>query len=254
MLELKNVGAGYDGTEIVHGVNARFEAGESYVLLGQNGCGKTTLLRAMSQLIPHSGDILLDGTPIETMKRCDLAEKIAIMSQINELYFAYSVFDTVMLGRYPHMKKRHATHSSREDRDCVERVLRSSGLWDMRDRSIDTLSGGQRQRVFLAHTLAQDPSIILLDEPTNHLDVKHQVELIDYLKHWICDGKHMVIGVFHDINLALRLSQNVLFMREGIIERQGRFTDIADRAFLTRIYGMDIAQYVRDSMAPWQHL
>ena len=155
------------------------------------------------------------------MKRRDLATRVAVMSQINNVYFSYTVYDTVMLGRYQHMKGRLFGHPSASDKAVVEKCLASTGLLQHRDRQIDELSGGQRQRVFLAHALAQDPEIILLDEPTNHLDVRHQVELIDYLHDWTADGKHSVIGVFHDVNLALRLTDNVLFMREGRIVRQG---------------------------------
>ena len=143
---------------------------------------------------------------------------------------------------------------SAEDREMVERCLQSVRLDGLRDRRIDELSGGQRQRVFLAQALAQDPEVILLDEPTNHLDVRHQVELIDYLHRWSADGRHSVIGVLHDINLALRLTENAVFMRDGRIERAGRFEQIADAAFLRDVYETDIAGYMRDSFEKWRHV
>lgn len=254
MLKLENVCAGYDGQDVVHDVTIEFTPGQNYCLLGPNGCGKTTLLRAMAGLIPHGGKILLDGTEIARMKRGDLAARIAVMSQINNVYFSYTVFDTVMLGRYQHMKGRLFGHPSAEDKAVVERCLASTGLLEYRNRQIDELSGGQRQRVFLAHALAQDPEIILLDEPTNHLDVRHQVELIDYLHKWTADGKHSVIGVFHDVNLALRLTGNVLFMNEGRIVRQGDFHKVADAGFLREIYGMDLAAFMKESLSNWSNL
>lgn len=254
MLKLENVFAGYDGNDVVYDVSAEFLPGRNYCLLGPNGCGKTTLLRAIAGLIPHKGMIALDGKDISRMKRRDLATRIAVMSQINNVYFSYTVYDTVMLGRYQHMKGRLFGHPTSEDKAVVEKCLASTGLLEHRNRQIDELSGGQRQRVFLAHALAQDPEIILLDEPTNHLDVRHQVELIDYLHNWTCDGKHSVIGVFHDVNLALRLTDNVLFMHEGRIVRSGDFHTVADADFLHEIYGMDLAAFMRDSLANWTTL
>ncbi len=167
---------------MLHGISHTFEArGGDYCLLGPNGCGKTTLARAMAALIDYQGQIELDGRSIRKMKRREIAGRIAVMSQVTQIYFPFTVYETVMLGRYQHMSRRVLGNPAAEDREMVERCLESVRLSDLRDRQIDELSGGQRQRVFLAQTLAQDPEIILLDEPTNHLDVRHQLELIDYL-------------------------------------------------------------------------
>ena len=254
MIELKGVRAGYGGQDVIFDVSCRFDSGVNWCLLGPNGCGKTTLLRAMSGLIPHAGEVLIDGERIETMPRRRIASKIAVMSQINTIYFPYTVYDTVMLGRYQHMRRGPFGGPSAQDRAAVARCLESTGLSDMQDRLVSELSGGQCQRVFLAHTLAQEPDTILLDEPTNHLDAKHQIELIDYLKTWTADGKHAVVGVFHDVNLALRLTDRVIFMKDGRLRGSGRFDEIASRAFLTELYGMDIAGYMLESLEKWKRV
>ena len=254
MIELKNVCAGYGGKDVVFDVSCRFESGVNRCLLGPNGCGKTTLLRAMSGLIPHSGEILIDGEPVERMPRRKIAAKIAVMSQINTLYFPYTVYDTVMLGRYQHMRRGPFGGAGERDREVVAKCLKTTGLSAMQNRLVSELSGGQLQRVFLAHTLAQEPDTILLDEPTNHLDIKHQIELIDYLKAWTADGTHAVVGVFHDVNLALRLTDQMLFMKDGRLAGSGRFSEIASRAFLEDLFGMDIAAYMLESLAAWQGL
>ena len=242
------------GVDVLHDVSCAFPPGTCWCVLGSNGCGKTTLLRAMAGLISHRGQVLLDGREIDGMKRRDLAGKIAVMSQVNTVYFPYSVYDTVMLGRYQHIRASLFGGPSQEDRATVERCLAFTGLSDLRRRRLDELSGGQRQRVFLAQALAQDPETILLDEPTNHLDIKHQVELVDYLRDWCADGQHTVVGVLHDVNLALRLSHNVLFMHEGRIVRSGSFTEIADAPFLRSVYGMDLSGFMRQSLALWQEI
>lgn len=254
MLKLKNVRAGYNGREVLHGITFDFQSGQNYCILGPNGCGKTTLVRAIAALIPSTGEIELDGRSIRKMKRRDIAAKIAVMSQVTSVYFPFSVYDTVMLGRYQHMSGRVFGQPTREDREMVEQCLRTVRLDQLRDQRIDELSGGQRQRVFLAQALAQNPEIILLDEPTNHLDIRHQVELIDYLHRWSADGRHSVIGVLHDINLALRLTQNTVFMKDGNIVGSGVFDQVADAAFLRSVYEVDIADYMRDSFEKWRNV
>lgn len=254
MLELLNVCAGYGEGDVLHEISCAFPEGGSWCVMGPNGCGKTTLLRAMAGLIPHRGRVLIDGVEIAGMKRRQLAARVAVMSQVNAVYFPYTVYDTVMLGRYQHMPRSLFGGPGKADREAVERCLLSTGLIDLRNRPLNALSGGQLQRVFLAHTLAQEPEIILLDEPTNHLDVKHQVELVDYLHRWCADGRHTVIGVLHDVNLALRLSQSVLFMRAGRVVRSGDFRDIADAAFLRELFGMDLAAFMRQSLQAWQQV
>lgn len=254
MLRLKDVRAGYNGREVLHGITIDFATGQNYCILGPNGCGKTTLVRAIAGLIDSTGAIEVDGTSIRRMKRREIAAHIAVMSQVTQIYFPFSVYDTVMLGRYQQMRGRVLGRPSREDREMVEQCLCSVRLENLRDRRIDELSGGQRQRVFLAQALAQNPRVILLDEPTNHLDVRHQVELIDYLHRWSADGEHAVIGVLHDINLALRLTENAVFMKDGRIVRSGVFDHVADAGFLREVYETDIAGYMRDSFEKWRNV
>ena len=254
MLKLENLRAGYNGTEVLHGISFHFEKGKNYCILGPNGCGKTTLVRAIAALIPSEGTLELEGRPIRQMKRREIAAKIAVMSQVTQTYFPFTVYDTVMLGRYQHMRGGVFSRPSAQDKKIVEECLRTVRLDKLRDRRIDELSGGQRQRVFLAQALAQDPEIILLDEPTNHLDVRHQVELMDYLRRWSADGQHAVIGVLHDINLALSLTDNTIFMKDGQIVGSGSFNDIATADFLRSVYETDIAGYMRKSFEKWREI
>jgi len=254
MLNLVDLRAGYAGREVLHGITARFETGENYCILGSNGCGKTTLVRAVAGLIESTGTVEIDGSPMRRMRRRELASKLAVMSQATSQYFPYTVFDTVMLGRYRQMSARLFARATAEDREKTEACLESVGLIDLRNRRIDELSGGQRQRVFLAQALAQDPAILLLDEPTNHLDIRHQIELVDYLHRWTASGEHSVIGVLHDINLALRLTDRILLMREGGIVADGRFSEVADAKLLKEIYQADIARFMRESFEKWRDL
>ncbi|NTV89817.1 MAG: ABC transporter ATP-binding protein [Clostridiales bacterium] len=251
MLKLTDVSAGYDGKNVLHNVSFSLQHGQSLSILGPNSCGKTTLIRAIAALIKSEGSITLDGRDIKTMKRKDIAAKIAVMSQISSIYFPYTVYETVMLGRYQHMRSTMFGTPSDKDRAVVEKCLETTDVSSIRDKLTDSLSGGQLQRVFLAHTLAQEPQLILLDEPTNHLDIKHQIELVSYLNEWSKTDNHAVIGVFHDINLALGLSENVLFLKDGNIMGMGNASTLINREFLKNIYDIDIMEYMLESYGRW---
>ena len=255
MLNVDKVSCGYDGTDVVFDVSLAVEAGQSLCLIGPNGCGKTTLLRTIAGLLDFSGDVTLDGRSIRHMKRKDIATKIAYMGQFSSIYFSYSVYDTVMMGRYSHMKSGAFAQPSDTDRQMVEDCLKKTGISDIAKRQIDTLSGGQLQRVFLAKTVAQDPDIILLDEPTNHLDLKHQIELVEYLRNWCLTEKRTVIGVMHDLNLAMRLSDHVALLSEGRLQRLGNWSDMLADDILSQVYETDIKGYMAQSYQNWvQHI
>ena len=254
MIELQNVSAGYDGVPVLHNINYTFEDEKNYCVLGPNGSGKTTLIRAIASIIDFEGNIIIDGQPSKSMKRSEIASHVAVLSQVSSVFFPYTVYDTVMLGRYQYMKGNIFGGPSAEDKEMVESCLETVHLADLRSRRIDQLSGGQRQRVFLAQVLAQDPRTILLDEPTNHLDIKHQLELVDYLNKWTESGGHSVIGVLHDINLALHLSDNVVVMKDGEFKACGNFYETASAEFLGEVYDVDIAGFMKESFDRWSKI
>ena len=252
MLEIQDLRAGYRGKEVLHGLS--FSFCENACILGPNGCGKTTLVRAMAGLIPSTGRVKIEGRDLQTFSRRELAMRIAVLGQMHEMYFPYTVWDTVMMGRYRHIKRRFLGVADEVDRRRVRECLERVDLWAARDRLLGELSGGQRQRAFLAQILAQDPKLILLDEPSNHLDVRFQVELIDALRLWSTQGERMVLSVFHDIHLALRLTENMVFMQDGRIVRSGHFDEVASRAFFRELYGIDLVQYMQGNLRRWQEV
>lgn len=253
MLSLSHVNAYYEHTQALRDISLHISRGENLCILGPNGCGKTTLLRAMAGLIPSNGEITLDGKNIHKMKRKEVASRIAIMSQTSTVYFSYTVYEAVMLGRYQHIKRSiFGGTPSQKDHDCVEEWLEATGLSSIRKKQLDELSGGQLQRVFLAQAMVQEPEIILLDEPTNHLDVKYQLELVSHLKEWSKTKNRTVIGVFHDINLALRLSDELLFLKNGQIAGKGVADEIITASFLHDIYDVDIVGYMLKSLEKWK--
>lgn len=251
MLTLKNVSAGYNGIDVIQNINLNVSEGENLCILGPNGCGKTTLIKTIAGLLPHKGSIKIDNKSISTMKRTDVAKKIAVMSQISSIYFSYTVYETVLLGRYLHMKGTFKGPSLR-DKEYADKCLKAVDLHSLKNKQINTLSGGQLQRVYLARTLAQEPSIILLDEPTNHLDLKNQAELIDFLKNWSKQEDHTVIGVLHDLNLALKLADNVLLLDKGKTAAYGKTEDVVSSKIINDVYDLDVAGYMIDSLKQWE--
>ncbi|MDK2868727.1 MAG: cobalamin transport system ATP-binding protein [Clostridiales bacterium] len=254
MFSIQNVSAGYNGVDVIHDISIDVHENENICILGPNGCGKSTLLKAMTGLIDYKGQILLDGVDIAKMKRKEIAKNIAMMSQISSIYFSYSVYETVMLGRYNHMKKGFFKEPSQYDKEFVMHCMDIVGVSDIGEKQITELSGGQLQRVFLARTLAQDPRIILLDEPTNHLDLKHQTELMQYLQAWSKQDGHTVIGVMHDINLALQLSDRAVFMSDGKLISDGSMAQTVNGDLMQRVYGMDVVGYMQDSYQMWTEI
>ena len=252
MLKLNDVCVSYGYGDVVK--NISFEINNNLSVIGPNGCGKTTLLKAVANILKYRGGIEIDGKPVNKMKNRELSSKVAMMSQTSGIYFSYSVFDTVMMGRYVHMRNGLLTMPSKEDKNAVLNCLSALNLLDEKDREITALSGGQLQRVFLARTIVQEPKIILLDEPTNHLDLKYQIELIEYLRGWSSQDGRMVVGVLHDINLAIKLSDTLMIMKEGEIAAFGKTGEIIGRELLREVYGIDVAGYMQNTFKLWENL
>ncbi len=252
-VSVQNLHAGYGSREILHDLSFQIACGSSTVILGANGCGKTTLLRALNGSLSSTGRIQILGQDLAKMKRKEIACAMSMMSQISSVYFSYSIRETVELGRYARSRR---TGLSSHDRDMVDQAIEMTGLGDIQDRQISQLSGGQLQRVFLARTLAQETPIILLDEPTNHLDFRYQAELMDFLKSWLKkktsmpDGTEVnntLIGVFHDLSLAAGIATDMIFLKDGKLLKQGHKGEVLTPSILSETYDIDAASYMKET-------
>lgn len=253
MLKVEKLSCGYGGEPVVRDISFTLSEGQRLVLLGPNGCGKTTLLRAVTGLLPSAGLLELDGRDLRSLSARERGRKMAMLTQMSGTGFAFTVWETVLMGRYPHLGRGVFASPSAGDRRIAEDCLKGLGLWAERDRPITELSGGQLQRVLLARTFAQTPEIILLDEPTNHLDLKVQVELVEQLKDWSSRPGRAAVGVFHDLDLALSFADTVLLMDRGRAVYLGG-ADRLDPALLSRVFGMDVPAYMRASRERWEEM
>lgn len=250
MLVVSDLFAGYGGADVIHSISFKMREGEILCVLGPNGCGKSTLLKSIARIIEYRGNIFLNGEDISNVTRKELAKKIALLSQSSQIFFPYTVYETVSMGRYAYSQGLLKSLTLK-DKIILEEIARKLDIWEIKDRMINELSGGTLQRVFLARTLAQTPDVILLDEPANHLDLKHQIELLDFLKAWVKENNKILIGVFHDLNLARLFGDTAVIMNNGKIAANGKINEVLNSEVLNEVYGIDIRGFMRDSFKNW---
>ena len=250
-LAVHNVYSGYGKTDIIKNISLEAKPGEVLAITGPNGCGKTTLLKAMACLLAYRGSIALEGIEASSLPRKTLARKIALLSQSSGTYFPFSVYDTAALGRFPHSASP-LNGLSAEDKKIIDQVLDRLELLEIKGMPIHELSGGQLQRVFLARALIQDPGILLLDEPTNHLDLKHQVEFLEYISLWAKENKRTVIAVLHDLNLVRRYADTIALLHNGTLASIGNCETVLSGTLLKEIYGIDISAFMLESLRMWR--
>ena len=243
MLEVKELYCGYDEVDIIKNVSFKVNNGENLCIVGPNGCGKSTLLKSLANIIEYRGSIKIDGEEVKSFSRKKLSTKVALMSQISQVYFSYTVYEAVSLGRYAHSNSIFNS-LSKKDKEIILDSIEKVGLLEIKDKYINELSGGQLQRVFLARTFAQDPEIILLDEPTNHLDLKYQIELLKHLSIWAKENNKIVIAVLHDLNLVHYFSDNVCLVDKGKIVDYGKSVDVFKSDSLKEVYKVDVPKFM----------
>ena len=235
MLELRGIAAGYGGTPVLREVSVTVPKGSLTALIGPNGCGKTTLLRAAARQLPLlAGEILLDGRPVSSYGRTEFARKAAFMPQVRSVP-AITAGALVAHGRFPHLGFSRRLRP--EDRAAVQAAMEATGVADWANRDLRALSGGERQRVYLAMALAQDTDLILLDEPTTYLDPGRQFELLDLIASLPGRGKTVVM-VLHDLSHALRYSTQLLLLEQGRLVQRGTPEELYAGGQLDRVFGI----------------
>ena len=229
---------GYDGVIIVPGFDVELRKGKITSIIGANGCGKSTVLKAIGRILPaEGGTVIVNDVDIKTMKSRDVAKWLAILPQTPTAPGTLTCEELVAYGRYPYQKGMGRL--TKEDRDVVSWALEATGMLEFRQREIACLSGGQRQRVWVAMALAQQTNIVLLDEPTTYLDLSHQLEVLEILKHLNREQGTTVVMVLHDLNLASRYSDYLLAMKDGQIARYGTPEEVMTRDVLAECFFID---------------
>ncbi|MHB8147665.1 MAG: ABC transporter ATP-binding protein [Vulcanimicrobiaceae bacterium] len=211
MIELRDVGLTIDGRMLLRNVSAQIAHGDFVAVLGPNGVGKTTLLRAVTGVRPHSdGSIVLDGDAIECLSPSQRARRIAFVTSDDALTDALLVNDVVAIARFAHHRWWEWSKTA-EDEAAVERALAAVRMEQYRERLFSTLSSGERQRVWIAMGLAQETPVLVLDEPTSHLDVRVAHKILALLREVAQRGR-AVICVLHDLNEAAAYADRLMLL------------------------------------------
>ena len=235
MLEARALHCGYDGREVVTGVEVELLRGEFLGLIGPNGSGKTTLLRALTgQLAPWSGEVMLEGVPMRRQARREVARKLAVVPQMSMPPFEFSVEAIVAMGRSPHLGRLQPEGPN--DHAAVQRAMLLTHTESLADRPVTELSGGEYQRVVIARALAQDTPLMLLDEPAAHLDIGHQVEIFELLLRLNREEGRSILCVSHDLNLASRYCDRLVAMKAGEVVTSGTPAEVLTEERIGDLY------------------
>lgn len=234
-ITIKSLTFGYNGSMILDGLNLVVEDSEVLGLVGPNGSGKTTLIKCMDKILKPKGSILIDGRDIDTVSRTDLAKRLGYVPQSSSTPLATTVFDTVLMGRRPHISWR----VSDSDLDKVADILGLLHLENLAMRDFSQLSGGQKQKVLIARALAQEPEVLLLDEPTSSLDMKHQLEVMETISSLVKEKKISAVMALHDLNLASMFVDKLAILKGGKIYAAGEPIDLLNAKNIRDVYGVE---------------
>lgn len=236
MIEIKNIFKKYKDRNVVDNVSFNIEKGKITSFIGPNGAGKSTVLSIVTRLISSDGgDVVIEGKKLNNYDNKELAKKIAILKQSNNISLRLTIRELVGFGRFPHSEG----NLTKEDEKYIDEAIDYMKLDEIQDKYLDELSGGQRQRAYIAMVIAQNTEYILLDEPLNNLDMTHSVQMMKILRK-LCDdlGKTIVL-VMHDINFASCYSDNIVALKNGRIEKVGKTEDVVQKEVLEDIYEMN---------------
>lgn len=243
ILSVENLHVGYKNHLILNGVSLDIKHGKVYSVIGPNGCGKTTLIRAMSRnLRPESGKVLLCGSNIFKTNTKVVAQKMAVLGQTNTSMSDITVKTLVSYGRYAHRK----WWASNQDTKVIEWAIERTGMSKLQNRKINSLSGGERQRAWIAMAIAQKPEIMLLDEPTTYLDIAHQLEIMELVSALNHEEGITIVMVLHDMNHAVRFSDEIILLNGGKIRTTGSPKELLDNGELEEVFGVE-AEILTDS-------
>lgn len=235
-IELHDVGVELGRRAVLHGISTSFQPGQLIGIVGPNGAGKSTLVHALLGLVPHRGQIRVDGETLATIRRSTLARRIAYLPQGQTLHWPLAVERLVGLGRLPHLAPM--SRIAEADHAAIYRAMERAEVLTLRDRMVTELSGGERARVLLARALAVEAPALVADEPLAALDPRHQMDVMELLASEARAGG-LVVVVLHDLTMAARYCDRLLLLNEGRLVAEGPPLQVLNAERLATVYGIE---------------
>ena len=231
---------GYGNNVVIDGISFELEKGSLISVLGPNGSGKSTLIRTVCGMMkPWSGSLSVDGKDISDMEPKELSRNLGYVPQRYMQTDYLKVFDAVLIGRAPYMSWSY----SKDDFEHAENAMVRMDVMDLADRYVNDLSGGQLQKIIIARALAQDPNYFILDEPTSALDLKNQMVALRTVKDIVSERRSGALVALHDLNLAMRFSDETIMLKDGRVYAMGRPEDVITEESIRDVYGVSSEVY-----------
>lgn len=243
IISAEHVNIGINNKTIVKDLSLDIPEGKVTAIIGPNGCGKSTTLKAISRIMPYSGKITFKGRDIKSFSHREFARCLAILTQSPQAPADLTVSDLVEMGRFPHRGFLGRGNSS-EDSKHVEWALAQTNMSGMRHRLLSTLSGGERQRAWIAMALAQRPEVLFLDEPTTYLDICHQLEIMQLLARLNKELGLTVVMVVHELNHAIQYADFVVVIKAGSMVTSGVPKEVITGKLLADVFGVQADEVI----------
>lgn len=235
-LAVEGLTFGYGHDPVLRDVSFTLDRPELVCVIGPNGVGKTTMVKCINRILrPGSGTVTLDGDDVLSMPLMELARRMAFVPNRMESVFRSTVAEVVLTGRFPF--SQWAT--SDEDLDIVDSALDALDLQALSHRDVSELSSGQVQKVLIARGLAQCPKVLILDEPTSNLDVRHQMDVMRFLRIYARERGVIVLMVCHDLNLTAAFADRVIMVSDGTVFADGGAWDVMTEDNIREVYGVE---------------
>jgi iron-siderophore transport system ATP-binding protein len=233
MIAIKDLSHSFGAAPVLTDITLDIPRGGITALVGANGAGKSTLLSLIARLIPiQTGQIKVDDLTVGDCPTDELARKLSILPQTNEIAARLTVQELISFGRYPHHKGRPSSY----DKEVVQTAITAFDLNSLAHRSLDTLSGGQRQRAQIAMIYAQETGYLLLDEPLNNLDIAASRSLMQLLQNLARKYDRTIVTVLHDINYASAYSDHIITMKAGRVHSTGAPSKIVNSDMILDVF------------------
>jgi iron complex transport system ATP-binding protein len=240
MLNANNLSTAYGQQNILEQISFSLKRGEILGVIGPNGVGKSTLIRTISGINPlRTGEISIDKQDLSQLSQTERAKLMAVVPQAINLPSAFTVWQTVLLGRTPHLN--WLGQLSKHDEEIAIHAMERTNTLHLKERRVGEISGGEQQRILLARALVQSAPFLLLDEPTSHLDLKYQYELLNTVRDLVRQDQLAALIVLHDLNLAARYTDRILLLVGGKIYAHGAPKEVLTSENLSFAYQIPLA-------------